>query len=135
MSLEKQSRDGFFSPRLTGRRAYLALAIAAVADLLQMIALPVAWTLAQSVVDVVAMLLVLPVLGFHILLLPTFLIEFVPGAATLPTWTGCVLAVIALKRRSQSVEPEPNPIPPPLEGGTGQPPRQLNEPPVKSETQ
>jgi hypothetical protein len=111
MSAEKQTDDGFFSPRLTGRRAYLALAVAVIADLLQIVAMPVAWTFAQSAIDVVAMLVVLPLIGFHVLLLPTFVIEIVPGAAALPTWTACVLAVIALKKRSQAVASSPPPPP------------------------
>lgn len=130
MSAEKQSNEGFFSPRLTGRRAYLALATAVVADLLQMAALPVAWTFAQSAIDVVAMLLVLPLLGFHVLLLPTFVIEFVPGAAALPTWTGCVLAVIALKKRSQDAE-QPVAPPPVIDVGEVKPTPKLSEPPPK----
>ena len=85
---------------LTSRRAFVALAIAVIADLLQIILLPLAWSFSQAAVDVVAMLLVVPVLGFHVLLLPTFLIEFIPGVDMLPTWTGCVIAVLAMKKRA-----------------------------------
>ena len=38
-------------------------------------------------------------IGFHPLLLPTFVIEFVPVADLLPTWTGCAALVVALRRR------------------------------------
>jgi hypothetical protein len=83
----------------------MALAIALGADLLQIAFVPLAWTFVQAAIDVVAMLLVLPVLGFHLLLLPTFVIEFIPGVDMLPTWTGCVIAVIALKKRAESPPP------------------------------
>jgi hypothetical protein len=35
------------------------------------------------------------IIGFHRLLLPTFIIELLPVADLLPTWTGCVAPVIA----------------------------------------
>src|SRR5262245_2391171 len=91
----------FGAPRLTRGRLLFALAIAIGADLLQIALMPVAWTFAQSAVDVVAMVLVVLVLGFHPLLLPTFIIEFVPGLDVIPTWTACVLAVIALRKTSE----------------------------------
>lgn len=96
--------DNTISPQLTGRRAFLALTVAVVADLLQLMLVPVSWTFAQAAIDVVAMLFVLPLLGFHLLLLPTFAIELIPGVAVLPTWTGCVWAVIALKMKAQRNE-------------------------------
>ena len=67
------------SPKLTRGRMAAAMTIAFVADLLQIVLLPVAWTFVQSGIDVVAMLLVMGAIGFHLLLLPTFLIEFMPG--------------------------------------------------------
>ena len=95
--------------------------------------MPVAWTFAQSAVDVVAMLLAIWVIGFHLFLLPTFIIEFIPGVDMLPTWTACMIAVIALRKREQrggppvidvdpapstkpaelSSPPDTNPLPPP----------------------
>jgi hypothetical protein len=33
-------------------------------------------------------------IGFHPLLLPTFVLEFVPLTDMLPTWTGCVALVM-----------------------------------------
>jgi hypothetical protein len=50
-----------------------------------------------EIIDVVAMLLTSALIGFHLLLLPTFAIEFIPVVGMLPTWTGCVAAVIALR--------------------------------------
>jgi hypothetical protein len=55
----------------------------------------------------VARVLVSWVIGFHILLLPTFVIELVPVLEDLPTWTACTAAVIALRRREQRPTPPP----------------------------
>ena len=96
----------FTAPRLTGTRMLLALAIAVVADLLQIVLVPLEWALVQQVVDVVAMGLIILVIGFHPLLLPTFIVEFIPVVDMLPTWTGCVIAVIALRKREQRAGPD-----------------------------
>ena len=88
-------------PRLTGGRIATALAVAAVADFLQVVLLPLEWLFVQQIVDVIAMGLTIWLLGFHLLLLPTFVIEFIPLVDMLPTWTGCIIAVIALRKRAQ----------------------------------
>jgi hypothetical protein len=88
------------APLLTRTRIILALAVAVVADGLQILLLPLAWTFLESAVDVVAMILTTALLGFHWLLLPTFVVEFVPVVDMLPTWTGCVIAVIALRKKT-----------------------------------
>ena len=59
------------------------------------------------------MILTCLLLGFHPLLLPTFVIEFIPMLGALPTWSGCVGAVILLRKRSQSSVPTS--VPPKLE--------------------
>jgi hypothetical protein len=92
------------APKLTRGRIAAAMTIACVADVLQIALMPVAWTFAQSAVDVVAMLLAMWVVGFHLLLLPTFILEFIPGVDMLPTWTACMIAVIALRKREQSAD-------------------------------
>ena len=93
----------------------LALVVAAVADGLQIPfqAVPVA----PEIIDVIAMILTTLLLGFHLLLLPTFVVEFIPIVDMLPTWLGCVLAVIALRRREQGpaaprVDGQPTSLPP-----------------------
>jgi hypothetical protein len=40
-------------------------------------------------------------LGFHLLFLPTFVLEILPVVDVIPTWTACVLAVIAIRRREK----------------------------------
>ena len=94
--------------------------IAVVADALQLALGPAGWVGAVQVIDVIAMVLTMVILGFHPLLLPTFVIELFPLVDMAPTWTGCVIAVIALRRRSEpptnpSVPPQIPPSPPRLE--------------------
>jgi hypothetical protein len=90
-----------FAPReLSRARVVTAVTVAAGADLLQIILLPVAWTFVQEAIDVVVMLITMGLLGFHLLLLPTFVVELFPLLDLAPTWTGCVVAVIALRKRA-----------------------------------
>ena len=93
-------------PRLTRGRIVLALVIAVVADGMQFLLslLP----LADQAIDVMAMVLTSWAIGFHWLLLPTFALEFVPILDELPTWTACVIAVIALRKREQRSLPPPD---------------------------
>lgn len=102
--LEKLN-SAFCTPRLTRKRIFLALTVAVVADALQILLLPFAWTFVASAVDVVAMVLTTWILGFHLLLLPTFVVELVPVVDLIPTWTACVAAVIALRKRNQDSTP------------------------------
>jgi hypothetical protein len=104
VKLPETIRPRFQVPLLTRTRIVLALAIAIAADGLQLLLVllgPLGWTLADQVIDVVAMALTMWILGFHILLLPTFVVELIPVIDDLPTWTACVAAVIALRRRGQ----------------------------------
>lgn len=101
-------------PLLTPRRILLATLVAMATDGLQAWMSPLAMTGADGLIDVAAMLLLTRLLGFHILLLPSFLVEMLPVAGLLPTWTGCALAVIALRKREQNYqEPAPGPGPDP----------------------
>jgi hypothetical protein len=84
---------------LSNRRIALAIAIAVIADGLQ---IPFqAFPIAAPIIDVVAMILTVSLLGFHMLLLPTFALELIPLVDMIPTWTGCVVAVIALRGKSE----------------------------------
>jgi len=84
----------------------LALAVAVITDAGQFLLGPLGWAFGDQLTDVVAMLLVSWLIGFHWLLLPTFVLELVPLIDEFPTWTACVIAVIVLRRREQ------RPIPP-----------------------
>jgi hypothetical protein len=99
--------------RLTIKRIVAAVAVALVADGLQ---IPFqAVPLAPEIIDVIAMAFTTWLLGFHLLLLPTFAVEFIPVVDMLPTWTGCVLAVIALRKRSENnAPPQITPPAPPM---------------------
>lgn len=88
-------------PYLTRGRIIFALAAAVVADGLQFLTGPLGWVGLDQVIDVIAMVLTMWALGFHWLLLPTFALELVPVLDDLPTWTACVIAVIALRKRAQ----------------------------------
>jgi hypothetical protein len=86
-------------PKLSRARVAAALAVAVIADGLQLLLGPVGWAGLDDVIDVVAMALTTLALGFHVLFLPTFVLELAPVAGMLPTWTGCVLAVAFLRRK------------------------------------
>jgi hypothetical protein len=78
-------------PILTPNRVRLAYAIAVVTDVLQLTLGPLGWLGADEALDVAAMVLTWRVIGFHPLLLPT--------------WTGCVALVVALRKRQQTIPP------------------------------
>ena len=92
-------------PFLTPARIRTAYVLAGSVDLLQLLLGPLGWAFADEILDVVAMALLWRILGFHPLLLPTFALEIVPLADMLPTWTGCVAVVIALRKRQQAAPP------------------------------
>lgn len=95
--------NNLFRPeRLSRRRMLLALFIAVGADGLQ---IPLQLPPAPQIIDVVAMVLTSATIGFHLLLLPTFALELFPIVDMIPTWTGCVLAVLALRRREDNARP------------------------------
>jgi len=104
-------RQGWFqrlfprAPMLTTPRVRSAYLVAVAADVIQLLLGPVGWTFADEIIDVAAMMAISRLIGFHPLLLPTFIIEFVPIADLLPTWTGCVALVVALRKREQPPPP------------------------------
>jgi hypothetical protein len=55
------------------------------------------------------MLVMWRLIGFHPLLLPTFVLEVVPIADLLPLWTGCVALVL---RFAEAADPFRTPGPP-----------------------
>jgi hypothetical protein len=92
----------FEVPLLTRGRITTALVVAGAVDALQASMLPMTFSGADVALDLVAMFVISRLLGFHLLLLPTFLLEAVPVAGILPTWVGCTLAVVTLRRREQN---------------------------------
>ena len=103
----------FRAPKLTRARIILALVVAVFADGLQLLLGPLGWALPDQVIDCVTMILISRVVGFHILLLPSFVIELFPVLEDLPTWTACTAVVVALRKREQrSTPPNPSEKPP-----------------------
>jgi hypothetical protein len=101
------------APLLTRNRVRLAYAVAVTADVMQFALGPLGWAFADEIIDVAAMILTWRLIGFHPLLLPTFVLEIFPVADLLPAWTGCVAVVIALRRRQQGAlhrPPAPGPV-------------------------
>ena len=99
----------FAVPVLTRKRIWFAFSVAAITDAVKLGFGPAGWLLVDEGLDLIAMVLTCAALGFHMLLLPTFVIELIPVADMLPTWTGCVAAVVVLRRKSRQVPP---PLPP-----------------------
>ncbi len=96
-------------PLLTRGRIVFALAVAVIADGLQVLLGPLGWAFFDEIIDVIAMGVTTWTLGFHVLLLPTFVVEVIPLVDMLPTWTACVLAVAVLRGRGQRLtRPPPN---------------------------
>ena len=93
----------FRAPKITRGRIWSAFAIAILTDGLQLMLGPLGWTFFDEIMDVIAMALISLLLGFHWLLLPTFLIEVIPVADFLPTWTGCVGLLVSLRKRAQKI--------------------------------
>lgn len=84
---------------LTGPRIRAAYGVAIATDVLQFVLGPFGWAGSDQVLDIIAMIATTKLLGFHPLLLPTFVIEMFPIADVLPTWMGCVALVVALRKR------------------------------------
>ncbi len=83
-----------------------ALAIAAAADLLQLVFFPLfapgALSPLNDVLDIVVALTLVRLIGWHWAFLPTFLGELLPVVDELPCWTLAVLYVRAEHSRLQS---------------------------------
>jgi hypothetical protein len=95
---------------LSRRRIWIAYGIAVSADALQFCLGPFGWAFIDQIIDLVAMVLISLAIGFHPLLLPTFIVEFIPLVDLLPTWTACVALVLKLRKPDL---PAPPPTPPP----------------------
>jgi hypothetical protein len=102
----------FAVPKLTRNRIWFAFAVATITDAVQFSLGPVGWLFVDEGLDIVAMVLTSATLGFHMLLLPTFVIELFPVADMLPTWTACTAAVVMLRKRAQQPLPPVVAVPP-----------------------
>jgi hypothetical protein len=84
---------------LTPSRIKAAYAVAIATDVLQFGLGPFGWAFADEILDVIALVATTRLLGFHPLLLPTFVLELVPVIDVLPSWTGCVALVVATRKK------------------------------------
>lgn len=84
---------------LTRSRIRTAYAVAITTDVLQFVLGPLGWAFTDEILDVIALIATTRLLGFHPLLLPTFILELVPLVDMLPTWTGCVALVVAVRKK------------------------------------
>ena len=94
-------------PALTRGRVWFAVAVALVIDALQFGFGPFGWAFVDEGLDIVGMIVISWAIGFHMLLLPTFIIEFIPGPDMLPTWTACTAAVILIRKRNSRRQEQP----------------------------
>jgi hypothetical protein len=99
--------ERFRPPTLTRERITAAYAVAITVDVLQLALGPAGWFFADQLLDALAAILIWRLIGFHLLLLPTFVLEFVPLVDMVPTWTGCVAMVVAMRKRRQAAAPKP----------------------------
>jgi hypothetical protein len=106
LSLPEKLSRWFQARPLTRPRILLAFTVAVCADGLQLLLGPLGWAFADQIIDAVAMMLTMRIIGFHLLLLPAFVVELIPVVEDLPTWTACVAAVIALRKRGQPAAPK-----------------------------
>src|SRR2546428_7786807 len=95
----------FQTPVLTRSRVRLAYAVAVTADALQILLGPLGWVFVDQVIDMVAVCLTWRAIGFHPLLLPTFLVEFIPFVDMLPTWTARLALVVSIRKKHRTAEP------------------------------
>jgi hypothetical protein len=98
----------WFEPRLIStRNAAIAWGAAVLADFAQVPATLAALSGVLSfeavaldgMIDVGMTVLTTSLLGFHVALLPTMLIEAIPVIDVAPTWTACVSYVLWARRR------------------------------------
>ena len=104
---------GFLRAKTTKRKVALAFAVAIVTDILQIPIVLTMFSATASMVgvladapleaidvtlDIVAALVINRLIGFHWLLLPSFVAEAIPGLDAAPTWTLCV-AWVARRRK------------------------------------
>ena len=115
MKLPAALTNFFGVPLLTRRRIGLALTVAIAADGIQWLMGPLGWFGVDQLVDIVAMIITTRLIGFHMLLLPTFVVEFMPLTDMLPTWIACVTIVIALRKKEQNFAGAP--VPPQIPAG------------------
>ena len=104
------SRISPLQPRhVTPADVRMAYVVGAATDAAQLLLGPLGWEGFDEILDAIAMVVITRLIGFHPLLLPTFLLEFIPAADMLPTWTGCVALVVRARKRDGLVSADTAP--------------------------
>lgn len=89
-----QAHTGLRAHAVTPGRKRLALAVAVLADLVQLGLFPIfsegALSIPDDVLDVVVAAVLFVILGFKLRVLVALAIELVPGVALFPSWTAVV---------------------------------------------
>jgi|SRR6266566_2471177 len=98
-SLKRQVSRWQHPSRVTRANVRLAYAVAVTVDVAQFLLGPFGWSGFDEILDAIGMIVITRLIGFHPLLLPTFVLEFVPFTDMLPTWTGCVALVVRVRNR------------------------------------
>ncbi len=93
----------FEQPPLTRARVWTAYAVAIATDVIQIVLGPFGWLAVDEALDVITMIVISRTIGFDVLLLPTFAVEFLPFTDMLPTWTAAVALVLRLRRHARAV--------------------------------
>jgi hypothetical protein len=96
--------------KLTKQKIALAFTAAVIADAIQfpitaatmtgVLAIPGEG--ADLMVDSIMTVVTSTLLGFHWILLPSFVFEAIPGFDLFPTWTGCVAYVVWRRKKEQA---------------------------------
>lgn len=98
-------------PAARRRRLWLAAAIAIVVDAVQIAIMPLfaegALSPANDVLDALASVAFVWLLGWHPALLPALVAELVPGVDLVPTWTAAVAIVAWTRRRAPAAPAAP----------------------------
>jgi hypothetical protein len=110
MRLTGAIQDSLTGPLLTRGRIAFAMVVAVITDFLQIMLGPWGWVGADQGLDVVAMILTTMAIGFHPLLLPTFVLDFIPVVGMLPSWTACTLTVVLLRKKDLVASPPTPPV-------------------------
>jgi hypothetical protein len=92
---------------LTRKRIWVAYGVAVFTDAVQVALGPLGWTFVDEILDLIAMGAISWAIGFHPLLLPTFVVEILPVVDMVPTWTAATAMVVFFRRRSAQAPPRP----------------------------
>jgi hypothetical protein len=105
-------------PKITRNRIILAFTVAVIADALEFPITGVEATVigapegeaAAGVLDCIVMGIMIKLLGFHWMFLPSFIVEIIPAVDMFPTWVGCVGFVVWQCKREEAERAKAPPL-------------------------